>query len=214
MEGLNQKLLDYASNIVPSMGTATTIAIIVSIVLAVIYCFFGYKLLRVHISFVMFVIGATIGFVIGVLIGLDQTFVLALVAVLAILFALVGFFLYKVGLFVMIMVLVASSSYGFLSGVFKANYVLIGCIAVSVLFAILSCIVTRPLVIILTALAGGLIVSNNLIDHFLVQVAMLNTPRTTEYIVLGFALLLAIFGMIFQFRTTENYEYKRTRKKD
>ena len=163
MEGLNQKLLDYASNIVPSMGTATTIAIIVSIVLAVIYCFFGYKLLRVHISFVMFVIGATIGFVIGVLLGLDQTFVLALVAVLAILFALVGFFLYKVGL---------------------------------------------------TALAGGLIVSNNLIDHFLVQVAMLNTPRTTEYIVLGFALLLAIFGMIFQFRTTENYEYKRTRKKD
>ena len=105
MEGLNQKLLDYASNIVPSMGTATTIAIIVSIVLAVIYCFFGYKLLRVHISFVMFVIGATIGFVIGVLLGLDQTFVLALVAVLAILFALVGFFLYKVGLFVMIMVL-------------------------------------------------------------------------------------------------------------
>ena len=93
MEGLNQKLLEYASKVIPNMGTATTIAIIVSIVLALIYCFFGYKLLRVHISFVMFVIGATIGFVIGVLLGLDQTFVLALMAVLAILFALVGFFL-------------------------------------------------------------------------------------------------------------------------
>ena len=115
MEGLNQKLLDYASKVIPNMGTATTIAIIVSIVLALIYCFFGYKLLRLHISFVMFVIGATIGYVIGVLMGLDQTFVLALMAVLAILFALVGFFLYKVGLFVMIMVLMASSSYGFQS---------------------------------------------------------------------------------------------------
>lgn len=214
MEGLNQKLLDYASAVVPNMGAATTIAIIVSIALALFYCFFGYKLLRLHISFIMFFIGAAIGYVIGVALGLDRMFVLALIFVLALLLALLGFFLYKVGLFVMMALLMWSASYGFVKDIFPATYVLIICIVVSLLFAILACFFVRPVVIILTALAGGLIASNNLIDNFLTQVAMLNTPRTTGYIVLGFALLLAIAGMIFQFRTTEDYEYKRGRRRD
>ncbi len=213
MEGLKQKLVDYTSSVVPNMGTATTIAIIASILIALLYCFFGYKLLRLHISFVMFFIGGMIGYVIGVMLGLDQKFILALIVVLALLFAIAGFFFYKVGIFVLIALLIGIASYGFLSDVFKTKFLLVGCIVVSILFALLACFFVRPVVIIMTSLSGGLLVANNLIDHFLTQVALLNTPRTTEYIVLGFAALLAIGGMIFQFRTTENYEERRTRRR-
>lgn len=213
MEGLSQKLLDYASSVTPHMETATMIAIIVTIALALFYCFFGYKLLRLHISFALFIIGAFIGLVIGVSLNLDNTFILALVVVLALLLSILGFFFYKLGLFLLMFVLLFFGSYGFVKDVFSANYVIFICLAASVLLALLACFVVRPFVIILTALAGGIIASNSLIDNFLTQVAMLNTPKMTQYIVLGFALILAVFGIIFQFRTTENYEEKRTRRR-
>ncbi|MDO4805143.1 MAG: DUF4203 domain-containing protein [Lachnospiraceae bacterium] len=210
MEGLKQNLLEFAKNIVPNVGTATTIAIIISILLALFYCFFGYKLLRLHISFIMFMVGALIGLTIGVSLRLDDKFILAAVLVLGILLAVLGFFLYKVGIFFIVTLLVGPASYGFISDIVKERYVIIICIAIAVLFAVLACFFVRPVVIIATALSGGLIASNNLIDHFLIQVGQLNSARVTQYIVLGFALILALFGMIFQFRTTENYEDERT----
>lgn len=207
---LNTSLLEYAKTIVPNVGTATTVAIIVSILLALFYCFFGYKLLRVHISFIMFLAGSFAGLVLGVVLKLDNKFILAAVLVLGVVLAVLGFLFYKVGVFLVVTLLVLSASYGFLWDVVKENYIIVVCIVAAILCGILSVFFVRPVVIILSALSGGLIASNNLIDNFLVQVAMLNRPEVTAYIVLGFAAIIAIAGIIFQFRTTENYEDLRT----
>ncbi len=212
MGAIGQKATEFLSNVIPNMQTATLAAIIFSMVLSLIYCFFGYKLLRIHISFIMLVIGATIGFFIAIALNLDMQFVIAAVAVLGILLAVLGFFFYKAGLFILIALLVGTSLYSYLHDIFTMQYIIIICAALGVFFAILACFFVRPVVIIMTSIFGALSFSDTLIDNFLTQVALLNTVRTTEYIILGLAAIIALFGIIFQFRSTENYEDRRRRR--
>ena len=156
MGAIGQKATEFLSNVIPNMQTATLAALIFSMVLSLIYCFFGYKLLRIHISFIMLVIGATIGFLIAVTLNLDMQFVIAAVAVLGILLAVLGFFFYKAGLFILIALLVGTSLYAYLQDIFHMQYIIIICAALGVFFAILACFFVRPVVIIMTAISGAL----------------------------------------------------------
>ena len=64
MENLMHQLQEYFYNQFPIIEQNNLIVIITALVIALLYVFFGYKLLRVYISLLGFLIGFALGIVI------------------------------------------------------------------------------------------------------------------------------------------------------
>ena len=98
------QLQEYFYNQFPIIEQNNLIVIITALVIALLYVFFGYKLLRVYISLLGFLIGFALGIVICAVFDLSNTTaVIVIICVCAVALAALGFWLYKAGLFVMIL---------------------------------------------------------------------------------------------------------------
>ena len=104
MENLMKQLQEYFYNQFPIIEQNNLIVIITALVIALLYVFFGYKLLRVYISLLGFLIGFALGIVICAVFDLSNTTaVIVIICVCAVALAALGFWLYKAGLFIMIL---------------------------------------------------------------------------------------------------------------
>ena len=73
MENLMHQLQEYFYNQFPIIEQNNLIVIITALVIALLYVFFGYKLLRVYISLLGFLIGFALGIVICAVFDLSNT---------------------------------------------------------------------------------------------------------------------------------------------
>ena len=73
MENLMKQLQEYFYNQFPIIEQNNLIVIITALVIALLYVFFGYKLLRVYISLLGFLIGFALGIVICAVFDLSNT---------------------------------------------------------------------------------------------------------------------------------------------
>ena len=206
MENLMHQLQEYFYNQFPIIEQNNLIVIITALVIALLYVFFGYKLLRVYISLLGFLIGFALGIVICAVFDLSNTTaVIVIICVCAVALAALGFWLYKAGLFVMILlslfpiILSVVSEFTTVEPVFMW----IGSILFALVLAILAMFFVRPVVIIVTAFSGGLSIANLIINSLLPEIAQVNTVDGARIFMLIIGAVIAVLGIYFQFVTTK-----------
>lgn len=135
-------------------GIVNTQVLIVTIVIGIILCIFGLKLMRVLSMAVGFLIGAGIGAVIVALAQLSGAASLAVILGCGIVMALLALFLRRVGAFISVLCYV----FGALMTVFPADSMLFVIIAgvLSLILAVVAAIYVEPLVVAVSSIAGGL----------------------------------------------------------
>lgn len=186
--------------------TAVLAAVIATAVLAVIYCFFGYKAIR-FIAFVLgFILGAAIGsVVVSNYTSLTYPVNLAVILGAAVVLALLSALLFRFGIFLMVLIGVWGVAYTFIMEYASLEQVFAAIIAlvIAVILALLAVIYLRPVVIAATALEGGFMLSGVLFEH-LIHIRWSSELETL--VRLGTGLLLALIGIIYQFVSTRDMD--------
>lgn len=189
---------------VPDYPWVPTALIIITLILGIVYCFFGFKAVKFLSTLVGFCIGLGIGYAIASTAKLEQPLTLVVPIIGAVMFAILGFFLYRIGVFLVVLLAVSSIASSLLLEYTKLDetVVMIAALVVGVILSILCVVYLRPIVIISTALAGGLMFSNELFEN-LIKVRW--SPQVETIVRLGVGVILALIGMIYQFQSTKNY---------
>ena len=206
MENLMKQLQEYFYNQFPIIEQNNLIVIITVLVIALLYVFFGYKLLRVYISLLGFLIGFALGIVICAVFDLSNTTaVIVIICVCAVALAALGFWLYKAGLFVMILLSLFPIILSIVSEftTIQPVFMWIGSILFALVLAILAIFFVRPVVIIVTAFSGGLSIANLIINSLLPEIAQVNTVDGARIFMLIIGAVIAVLGIYFQFVTTK-----------
>ncbi len=206
MENLMHQLQEYFYNQFPIIEQNNLIVIITALVIALLYVFFGYKLLRVYISLLGFLIGFALGIVICAVFDLSNTTaVIVIICVCAVALAALGFWLYKAGLFVMILLSLFPIILSIVSEftTIQPVFMWIGSILFALVLAILAIFFVRPVVIIVTAFSGGLSIANLIINSLLPEIAQVNTVDGARIFMLIIGAVIAVLGIYFQFVTTK-----------
>ena len=193
MENLMHQLQEYFYNQFPIIEQNNLIVIITALVIALLYVFFGYKLLRVYISLLGFLIGFALGIVI------------CAICVCAVALAALGFWLYKAGLFVMILLSLFPIILSIVSEFTTVEpvFMWIGSILFALVLAILAMFFVRPVVIIVTAFSGGLSIASLVVNNLLPEIAQVNTTDGARIFMLIIGGVIAVLGIYFQFVTTK-----------
>ena len=180
-----------------------TACIIAIAILGLIYCFFGFKAIRFIATIIGFMIGACVGAIVVQTAGLTSPLDIVVPVGAAIVFGILGFFLLRIGVFFAVLLSAFSVTVSLLTEYTKLDETVVAIVGIvlAVILAVLSVVYLRPMVIISTALTGGLMFSNELYEN-LVHIRW--DAQIETLVRLGTGLLLALIGIIYQFRTTRH----------
>lgn len=160
--------------------------------LALLNCFLGYRLKKLWISMIGFLLGIAIGAGITALFSENKTVILVAGLVVGILAALLSFRLYLIGVFFYAVL----SAYPLIAGLIGKE--LWWEIALSVIAALLIGLLAvnfvRPVLIIVSAVGGGMQAS---------QIIMGWIAMENPWGLYGVAAGLALLGMLVQFRSSK-----------
>ena len=206
------------SNIISRLGSLVDLSVLqnpivhyVGIVLltlaGIIYCLYGFRLMRVISTAIGAAIGCAVGYIITSFVTLKFPIDAIVMVVCAVIFGLLGFFLRRFGIFLAVFCGMFAAVLSFLTEYTNFNQVVIAIVALvaGVVFAILSILYMRPLIIISTALVGGMMFSYEIFEH-LVQIRW--DPPIEMYARLGCGAVMALIGIIFQFVNTRQRRKK------
>lgn len=156
-----------------------------------VQCFFGYKLTKLWIAISGFFLFGLVGLGIGSVNGGGET-VIVWGLILAIIGAFIAFKLYKIGIFILGFI------GGLIFGILVSNSISLGVI-LGIMLGVLSFILTKPVIIISTAIPAGIIAGNSLVTIFGLDSRGLG-------IVLG--IIYAIAGITVQWTTNKDVDTK------
>ena len=199
MKAVNE-LIQFIERFLPNeiAGIAGAVAVLI---LALVFAFFGYKAMRVFSTLVGLFIGAVAGYGIASALKLPFVWTLVIPAVLAVGLAVLAWFFYKGGMFVLILFAAAFVAFTFVHEYAGIDRVVIEWVIAGIIgavFAVLTMIVYRPLLIISSALTGGYVFSTLLFSKVHIPDA-----KTNMICVLTVGGVLFLAGMLFQFLTTK-----------
>lgn len=162
---------------------------VAAIVIGLIICFFGLKLAKIVSAVLGFLIGASAGAGVATALGIDGIVLVVIAVVCAVGLAILSFFIYRVGVFIMTFLY----SLGMFLTLFEMSSMVMLIIAavVSLILAILASVFVEPVIIIITAVCGGMSAGPTII-----RLAALAVPSWAGYVA---GAVLAILGMIVQF---------------
>ncbi|MDO4478975.1 MAG: hypothetical protein Q4B73_08055 [Lachnospiraceae bacterium] len=185
----------FITNLLPNFSSGALVSALITLVVAVVMCFFGYRLLKYIVAVFGFMFGVSLGQWICSLFNGGRVLNIIITLVIAIGLALVAFLLFKVGVFILIFgsVLVFFGA----AALFTSVNMLIG-VAVALVLAILGVVFIRPVSIFITGINGGLSIGDALTTLVL---AKLLPGMAIVGAIIG--LVLAILGIIYQFKTTK-----------
>lgn len=163
--------------------------LIVTVIIGLLICFLGVKLIKVLTTMVGLLLGAGIGAALAA--GFQLTGILPLVAIVgcAAILGVMSFFLYQFGVFLVVI----CNCFGiFLTFINPQSLVpLIICIVISVIISVLAVMYIEPIVIIVTGLSGGITAGG--------AAAALIGLTANVWISYGIGAALAVFGISVQF---------------
>lgn len=183
------------------LQTITRGAFLIGLILALLGCFFGYKMLKFWISLAGFIIGAAAGYAITYQITNDSAYALIGTIVGGILLSFLSYKVYLVGVFLLagFGAYFLSAAYLPLTGIsLTAVSVIIGFIV-----AILAVIYMRPAIIVITGLQNGIVAAG-----ILTQLVTFSNQSMTIPLGVG----LGMIGSAFQFMTTRSRKEKKRRR--
>lgn len=176
------------ANIMTGAGQSVE-ALIISIVIGILVCFLGLKLVKVLAVLIGFALGASLGAAICKAVGLSGLTSAIVVFGCAVVLAALSFALYRFGVFCTVFIIVVSIAAGI---VYPDTMFLLGIYAgVGLILAILAAIFVEPYVIVVTAASGGYTAGT--------AIAAVTGLSGNVFIGYGVAAALAVIGMIFQF---------------
>lgn len=203
------------------------VTLLLSMVLELAKCFFGYRLKKVLTAINGFLLGFSVGSLFVTLffakvLGENYLTVLLISAfVLGIVGALVSFFCFKIGVFIYTFYGTFSFVYPFLESLLNKTTlnseiafavirdiiegrftsikweVLLPSLLIAVLVGIVTIKYLRTIIITVTSVTGGISFSSALMTGFL--------GISTPYVVMTVATVFVIMGMIVQFKTTKKH---------
>jgi hypothetical protein len=137
------------------MNALSTVQPVLLLIAGFVVCFFGYRLLRLTLGLAGFGVGLALGSAIaGLIPGPSQVLTIVIAVVCGILGAVLATVLYKVGVF-----LLGAGAGALIAGVIVAatgwHYPMIARVLAAIAGGILTLILERPLVSILSAFAGA-----------------------------------------------------------
>lgn len=161
---------------------------IVTIIIGLITCFFGYKLNKTIIAIFGLIIGYNLGVTLLPNVITDQTTIYIISVIIAIAIGLISYKLYLVGIFLLCVL----AAYILCDNLQLAQNIktIVGLIT-GIIAGILGVKFTRPLVIISTSLAGATTFAENILN-------LLNYQNNNLTIIIS--IIVAIIGIIYQFK--------------
>lgn len=153
--------VDQYNALMEQYGSFATTIYFIAFFICAIGCFFGYKLTKVIIAICGFLLGMLAGAAVGVAAN-SPGLVLPVGVLLGILFAVIAYKAYKVGVFIMSFFTTGLFALGFFSGVTghafdKKPLVLIAVgVIVGIVDGVVAVILTKPVLIITTSLSYGM----------------------------------------------------------
>lgn len=165
---------------------------IITIIIAIMTCFFGYRLNKAIIAVIGLLIGFNIGITFLPLIITNQTLIYILSAIIAIILGMISYKLYLVGIFLLcaIAAYILTENLGLTDNI----QIIIGLI-VGIIAGLLGVKFTRPLMIISTSFCGSSLIIDTLLPIF-------NIQNNTVSIIL--TLIIAALGMTYQFNQKDS----------
>ena len=203
MEEFIREIIETGLGYIPEFNMKDIIILVVSLIICLLFAMFGYKLLKGFVCFFNLLVGAFAGLSVAEALKLDDTFHLVLMLVFAVIFSLVGFFLYKVGLFMVVASSVFSAAMSVLPSFVQSEYLVPAALVTALLLGIFAAFFVRPIVIVVSSIAGGIMFSNILTDFVLSKIKALDPSGATAAVVLVLGGLIGIFGMYWQFTHTK-----------
>lgn len=203
MEEYISNIIEMGLDYIPDFTMKEVVILSVSLLLCLLFAMFGYRLLKLFVAFFNLLFGAFVGLALADFLKLDDTFHLVLLLVFAVLFSLVGFFVYKLGLFMVVASSVFSAAIAALPAFVQSEYLVPASLAAALLLGIFAAFFVRPIVIIVSATAGGVMFANLLMDFVLSRIKTLDPSGVTAAVVLVMGGLIAVFGIYWQFTHTE-----------
>lgn len=203
MEEYISNIIETGLDYIPDFTMKEVVILSVSLLLCLLFAMFGYRLLKLFVAFFNLLFGAFVGLALADFLKLDDTFHLVLLLVFAVLFSLVGFFVYKLGLFMVVASSVFSAAIAVLPEFVQSEYLVPASLAAALLLGIFAAFFVRPIVIIVSATAGGVMFANLLMDFVLSRIKTLDPSGVTAAVVLVMGGLIAVFGIYWQFTHTE-----------
>ena len=178
-----------------------TWTVYVSIVVGLVGCFLGYKLLKIWMAVVGFAIGMTLGCYFSYQYISNVAFPILIGFLLGLLVGFIAYRIYLVGVFMIAFV----TTFGFI-GQLLARYNepgwlwLIITLVLAIIIASLAIKFVKPVIIISTSLNGAVMVMLGIFELI---------KSDAEQMMLLAAVLLAILGIMVQFFTNKNTEHKK-----
>lgn len=203
MEEYIRNIFEEGLGYIPDFTMKEIVLLVGSLLICLLFAMFGYKLLKLFIAFFNLLFGAFVGFVIADALKMDDTFHLVLLIVFAVLFSLIGFFVYKLGLFMVVASSVFSAAIAVLPVFVQSEYLVPAALAAALLLGIFAAFFVRPIVIVVSSVAGGIMFANFLMDFVLSKIKTLDPSGVTGAVVLVMGGLIAVFGIYWQFTHTE-----------
>ncbi len=193
------------TQLIPALQGNTTVIGIIVIAVALILCFFGYKLLRLGVTIMGFAGGASNGAWLAGKMGANQAVTIILILVLGIALAILSFMIYKVGVFLMIFFMILAIGAVVIMATGSNTYSWIITLIVAVLVGILGVVLIRPVTILVDGLNGGLTAVATLFS----LIGLTGSTESMIAIIAGF--VLGIVGIVVQFKTTKERARDRRR---
>lgn len=189
-----------------SMGMA-----IASVVIGLLFCFLGLKLIKVISALMGFCTGAAAGVVINGIVGVTGFTRVIVVFACAVVLAVLVFFLHRVGIFLITFAATISTVFIFTSANEKI-YVIVA-LGAAVVLGVVAMIFAEQGAIIVTSVTGGVSAGTGIVS--------LAGLTGNMFVGLGIAGVLAVTGMIVQFvmysrksGKNEKAPVRKVRKKD
>ncbi|MGN1167877.1 MAG: hypothetical protein ACI4S2_15770 [Lachnospiraceae bacterium] len=164
-------------------------SMIILIVIGLLLCFLGLKVMKALVTLVGFCVGAGIGVGIGQTAGFSGLTNILVIFGCAIVLAAISYFVYRLGIFITAFIIISAVAFTIID--LNMNLQILIALGVALVLAILSMIFMEPAVILLTALSGGLFAGSSI-----VQLTGLSDSMIIKY---GIGLILAVIGAMVQF---------------
>ncbi len=185
------------------MNVLSTVSPVLLLIAGSVVCFFGYRLLRFTLGLAGFCVGIALGLAVaGLIPGISQVFTIIIGIACGILGAVLATVLYKFGVF-----LLGAGAGALIAGVVVAatgwQYPMLARVLAAIVGGILTLLLERPLVSILSALAGawGIVLGAFKLfglSHVSTGVRM---PPANDGLMITCWLVLGLIGAVVQLRS-------------
>lgn len=182
-----------------SNAVVSAVSLIIGLIIMLAFCFYGYKAMRQFAAIAGFLTGWVVGY--GMLVPAlrlqnEWTWIVPLIT--AVILAALGFFFYRVGLFIAIFSSVYSALIPILSGTtIKAPFPTVIALIAALVLAILGVKMLRGVIIFATAYAGAFGAIGILFDNW-IHLGVGAQETMMVRLVLG--AVIGTIGLIYQFR--------------